>query len=134
MSGCHDVVCRLFQYTTLIQSEPSGAKVYMNGEYKGVTPLSYSDTKIVGSVTYLTLEKEGYQPFQTFLSRNESADVGAIIGGVFVLVPFLWTMKYNPVHTYELRPIANTSLTGSTQPGILTDTDGNESISYVLQD
>ncbi|WP_294081345.1 hypothetical protein [Proteiniphilum sp. UBA5384] len=106
----------------------------MNGEYKGVTPLSYSDTKIVGSVTYLTLEKEGYQPFQTFLSRNESADVGAIIGGVFVLVPFLWTMKYNPVHTYELRPIANTSLTGSTQPGILTDTDGNESISYVLQD
>jgi hypothetical protein len=24
--------------STLIQSDPSGAKVYMNGEYKGVTP------------------------------------------------------------------------------------------------
>lgn len=120
--------------TTLIQSDPSGAKVYMNGEYKGVTPLTYSDTKIVGSVTHLTLEKEGYEPFQTFLSRNESADVGAIIGGIFFLVPFLWTMKYNPVHTYELRPILNASLTKADQPVVLTDSNGNEYISCVLKD
>lgn len=120
--------------TTLIQSEPTGAKVYMNGEYKGVTPLSYSDTKIVGSVTHLTLEKEGYEPFQTFLSRNESADVGAIIGGIFFVVPFLWTMKYNPVHTYELRPIKTASLTKADQPSVLTDSNGNEYISCVLKD
>jgi hypothetical protein len=30
--------------------------------------------------------------------------VGAIIGGIFVFVPFLWVMKYNPTHTYELTP------------------------------
>ncbi len=42
--------------TTLIQTEPSGAKVYMNEEYKGVTPLSYSDTKIVGSITSVRFE------------------------------------------------------------------------------
>lgn len=61
----------------------------MNEEYKGVTPLTYSDTKIVGSVTTLRLEKEGYETFNTLLSRNERVDVGAIIGGLFVLVPFL---------------------------------------------
>ncbi|MEA4916417.1 PEGA domain-containing protein [Proteiniphilum sp.] len=120
--------------TTLIQSEPTGAKVYMNGEYKGVTPLSYSDTKIVGSVTYVTLEKEGYEPFQTYLSRNESADIGAIIGGFFLMVPFLWTMKYNPVHTYELRPIRNASVAKADQPVVLTDSNGNEYISCVLKD
>ena len=118
---------------TLIESNPSGAKVYMNGEYKGVTPYSYSDTKIVGSSTDVRLEKEGYETFNTVLSRNERADVGAIIGGVFFLFPFLWTMKYNPVHTYELRPSGTASLTQDS-PAILTDANGNEYISGVLKD
>jgi len=120
--------------TTLIQSEPSGAKVYMNEEYKGVTPLTYSDTKIVGSVTTLRLEKEGYETFNTLLSRNERVDVGAIIGGLFVLVPFLWTMQYNPTHTYELKPLQQASLDNKAeQPATLTDSKGNEYVSGVLK-
>ncbi|MDD4757368.1 MAG: PEGA domain-containing protein [Lascolabacillus sp.] len=91
--------------TTLIQSNPSGAKVYMNEEYMGVTPLSYSDTKIVGSTTSLRIEKEGYEPLYTYLTRNEEVDAGAIIGGLLIWVPFLWTMKYKPVHNYELKPL-----------------------------
>ncbi len=90
---------------TLIQSTPSGAKVYMNEEYMGVTPFSYSDTKIVGSTTTLRIEKDGFEPMYTYLTRNEEVDVGAIIGGLFVWVPFLWTMKYKPVHNYELKPM-----------------------------
>lgn len=120
--------------TTLIQSEPSGAKVYMNDEYKGVTPLAYSDTKIVGSVTSLRLEKEGYEPFYTLLSRNERADVGAIIGGILFLFPFLWTMQYNPTHMYELKPQKQAFLDGKEeQPATLTDSKGNEYISGVLK-
>jgi hypothetical protein len=38
------------------------------------------------------------------ISRNEEFDVLACIGGVFVLVPFLWIMKYKPVHQFELQP------------------------------
>ncbi|MBK3516694.1 PEGA domain-containing protein [Carboxylicivirga marina] len=91
--------------TTMIQSSTDGAKVYLNGEHVGETPYSHTDTKIVGSTTTVRLEKEGYETFHTSLSRNEQADVGAIIGGVFVLVPFLWTMKYKPTHTYELSPL-----------------------------
>lgn len=120
--------------TTIIQSEPSGAKVYMNEEYKGVTPLTYSDTKIVGSITTLRLEKEGYETFNTLLSRNERADVGAIIGGVFFLFPFLWTMQYNPTHTYELKPLGHAFLDNKVeQPVILTDSEGNEYVSGVLK-
>ena len=87
---------------TLIQSNPSGAKVYLNGEAVGTTPYTHEDSKIVGSTTVVKLEKEGYETFNTSFSRNEKADVGAIIGGVFVLFPFLWTMKYKPERTYEL--------------------------------
>ncbi|MGV8962437.1 MAG: PEGA domain-containing protein [Candidatus Saccharimonadaceae bacterium] len=91
--------------STMIQSTPNGAQVYLNGENVGVTPYSHSDTKIVGSTTTVKLEKEGYETYNTSFSRDESADVGAIIGGILVLVPFLWTMKYKPTHSYELSPL-----------------------------
>jgi hypothetical protein len=88
----------------MIQSTPSGAKVYVDGQPVGSTPYTHRDTKIVGSTTTVKLEKEGYEPLNTSFSRSEQADVGAIIGGIFVFVPFLWVMKYNPTHTYELTP------------------------------
>ena len=90
--------------TTMIQSNPSGAKLYLNGETVGKTPYTHTDTKIVGSTTTVSLKKEGYETLNTSFSRDEEVDVGAIIGGIFVLVPFLWTMKYKPTHTYELSP------------------------------
>lgn len=96
--------------TTMIVSNPSGAKVYLDGEPVGVTPYTHQDTKIVGSTTSVRLEKEGYNTLQTAFSRDEEADVGAIVGGVFLLVPFLWTMRYKPTHTYELTPISKHSV------------------------
>ncbi len=90
--------------TTLIESSPSGATVYIDNQKKGITPYPYTDTKIVGSSTQVTLKKEGYEDFNVVLVRNERADVGAIIGGILVIVPFLWIMKYDPTHNYELAP------------------------------
>jgi hypothetical protein len=89
--------------TTLIQSTPTQAKVYLNSELVGETPYRHTDSKIVGSSMVVKLEKEGYKPFVTTITKDEQVDVGAIIGGLFVLVPFLWTMKYQPTHSYELQ-------------------------------
>ena len=94
--------------TTLIVSDPPGAKLYVNDEPLGRTPYTYTDTKIVGSTNIVRLELEGYEPLYTSFSRNEEVDPGAIIGGIFVMVPFLWTMKYKPSHFYELKPITDT--------------------------
>jgi hypothetical protein len=91
--------------TTMIQSKPSDAKIYIDGQAVGQTPYTHTDTKIVGSGTIVKLEKEGYEPLNVTFYRSEQADAGAIIGGIFLLVPFLWTMKYNPVHEYELVPL-----------------------------
>ena len=88
--------------TTVIQSEPSGANVYIDGEKVGVTPHTYKDTKIVGSTVSVKLTKEGYEDFITTFSRNEQVSVGAVIGGIFFLIPFLWVMEYKPNHNYEL--------------------------------
>lgn len=97
LSGCAS--------TTMIRSNPDGAKVYLNEELAGTTPYLHSDTRIVGSTTRVRLEKEGYEALHSSFSRNEEVDAGAIIGGIFFLFPFLWTMKYKPAHTYELVPL-----------------------------
>lgn len=97
--------------TTLIQSVPSGAKVYLNGEPVGVTPYTHSDTKIVGTTTMVKLTMDGYDPLNTSFSRAEEVDPGAIICGFIAFFPFLWTMKYKSTHTYELTPS-----TGGAQP------------------
>lgn len=98
--------------TTVLQSMPVGARVYVDGEAVGTTPYRHSDTKIVGSTTSVRMEKDGYETYNTSFSRDEQADVGAIIGGLFVLVPFLWTMKYKPVHSYELKSLNSTQTLG----------------------
>ncbi|MBO6517967.1 MAG: SHOCT domain-containing protein [Bacteroidia bacterium] len=91
--------------TTLIETIPEGANLYINEESVGTSPYLYTDTKIVGSINMVRVEKEGYETLNTSFSRNEEADAGAIVGGIFLLVPFLWTMKYKPTHTYELTPL-----------------------------
>jgi hypothetical protein len=91
--------------TTLIRSEPSGAKLYLDGEPVGKTPYSMSDTKIVGSSTRVKLVLDGYEPFDANIQRNEVFDAGACLGGVLVLFPFLWIQGYKPEHHYELSPL-----------------------------
>ncbi len=93
--------------TTVFQTTPSGAKIYMNEELVGNTPYTYSDTKIVGTTTLVKIKAEGYEDFNYVLKRNEEANVGAIIGGILVLVPFLWVMDYKPMHNFELVPLKN---------------------------
>lgn len=95
--------------STMIQSTPDNAKLYLNGESVGSTPYRHTDKSIVGSTNEVRLEKEGYETFITSFSRDEEVDVGAIIGGIFFLFPFLWTMKYKPTHTYEMKPLQSSS-------------------------
>src|SRR5262245_21862991 len=90
--------------STKIISEPSGAKLYLDGEYVGTTPYTMSDQKIVGSKTNIKLELPGYATRMEVISRSEEFDVGACIGGIFLLVPFLWIEGYKPEHIYELTP------------------------------
>jgi hypothetical protein len=92
--------------TTVINSVPDGAIVYLNGERVGPTPYTHSDKRIVGSSLRVVLKKDGYQEFSTVLRKNEDANVGAIVGGVFLAFPFLWVMGYKPTHTFELTPVA----------------------------
>ena len=91
--------------TTLIQSEPSGAILYLDGMKVGETPYTHSDTKIVGATTVIKMKKEGFEDLNVIMTRNEKLLVGALIGGLFVWIPFLWIMGYDENRIYELDPI-----------------------------
>lgn len=112
--------------TTLIQTTPPGANVTLNGLIAGTTPYRHSDTRIVGSTNTLDLALPGYETLHTSFSRDEDVDVGAIIGGFCFYVPFLWTMKYNPIHHYQLVPLKNngpTIVSEPTHPSVRTKAD-----------
>ncbi|MBK7712605.1 MAG: hypothetical protein IPJ37_17800 [Bacteroidales bacterium] len=70
----------------------------------GYDTYTHTDTKIVGTTTILKITSDGYEDFNGVLVRNEEANVGAIIGGIFLLFPFLWVMDYKPMHNFELVP------------------------------
>ena len=95
--------------TTTIRSTDPEARIYIDGELRGLGQVSHSDTKIVGSTTTVRMEKDGCMPVTNNFNRSEEFDVGACIGGAFVLVPFLWIEKYKPEHNYEFRCIEDGS-------------------------
>jgi len=96
--------------TTLIRTNPKGAKVYADGEYLGKSPVQYSSTKIAGSTTMLEFKKEGYETLYSVITRSGQANVGAIVGGVLTawtfvgLTFFFWTTDYQPGYSFELEP------------------------------
>lgn len=90
-----------------IHSKPSGARAFVDGKLIGTTPCTYSDAAVVGSSRKVKLELDGYETFQGKFSRTGEANVGAIIGGILVLVPFLWTLDYPDEVYYELEPVAH---------------------------
>jgi hypothetical protein len=87
--------------TTTIRSSDPTAKIYVDGEYRGMGEVVHTDQKIVGSTTSVRLQKDGCRPQHFTINKSEQVDVGAVIGGLLVWVPFLWTMEYKDNHNYE---------------------------------
>jgi hypothetical protein len=76
--------------------------LYLNDEVVGQTPYRMSDSKPIFSCTSVRIEKEDYRTVETTICRDEEVDVGAFIGGLFFVFPFLWTLKYKDSHFYTL--------------------------------
>jgi len=86
---------------TVIKSNPPGAKLYLDGQFKGETPYTYSDRAAAGTMRTVTLKKEGYKDFTGHIKREELS-VGALIGAILVLIPIIWILEYPPEYTFEM--------------------------------
>jgi len=93
--------------STLITSEPKGAKLYIDSEYVGDTPYVMADQKFTTTCTQIKIEKTGFETINTQICKDEQIDIGAAISGVFLYIPWLWILGYSPVHEYTLKSTAN---------------------------
>lgn len=101
------ILCFLFvgcSSSTLINSRPEGAELYIDGVRMGLTPYKYSDMAPLGTSKVIRLEKPGYKPLNTII-RKEEFKVGPCIGGVLVLFPFIWLLGYPDRYEYPLESI-----------------------------
>lgn len=87
--------------STVIRSSDPDARIYVNGEYLGTGRAVYSDQKVAFSKNLVEIRKEGCAPEHHTFRRSEEADAGAIIGGIFLTIPFLWVTEYKPHRAYE---------------------------------
>jgi len=87
-----------------IYSQPSGADVYINNAYKGITPLSFENVPIDATKAYtIELRLEGYKPY---------TDSGSISPGQNVVINAALTPLVQPT------PTSGTSLTWLILDGI----------------
>jgi hypothetical protein len=90
--------------TTLIKSNPPGAKLQVDGQVVGETPHFYTDIAAAGTVKTVTLKKEGYNDFNGYIER-EKLSVPALIGGIFLLVPFVWILEYPSRYSFKMEKL-----------------------------
>ncbi len=96
LSGC---AC-----TTLIKSNPPGAKVQVDGKPVGETPHFYTDMAVAGTTRAVTLKKEGYKDYNGYIKR-EKFSVPILIAGIFLIVPFVWILEYPPQYNSEMEKL-----------------------------
>jgi len=89
--------------STVIRSSDPDARIYVNGEYLGTGRARYSDQKVAFSRNEVEIRKDGCRPEYHSFRRSEEADVGAIIGGIFFTVPYLWGLEYKRRHNYDFQ-------------------------------
>lgn len=92
VTGCSTMVT--------IQSDPSGAEIILNNQKIGKTPFAVSLSDFAFNSYDVTLKKDGYSDFHGRIAKEAKA--GAIIGGLFSWIPFLWCYGPQPYQTFYL--------------------------------
>lgn len=112
--------------TTMITSEPTGAKVFLNDAYVGNTPYAMSDKNFATECTAVSLEKDGHEILYTIICRDEEINMGAAIGGLFVWPLWFWVFDYYPEHNYILKPLNSNNL--------VQKNDNYDNLDYTVDD
>ncbi|MCP4501762.1 MAG: PEGA domain-containing protein [Deltaproteobacteria bacterium] len=104
-SGCTHVVT--------IESEPPGAKVTLDGEDKGNTPVVFEEQTGFFDSKKIKVELDGYLPVETELEQSEvywpmaaPSLCLAPVTGFTSLLGCMGSTKYAEYYTYEMSPAA----------------------------
>jgi len=89
--------------STVIQSKPPGADICYEEKVLGKTPYRYSSHR-AGGTWPMTLKKEGYVDMPVTIAKDK-LDIGAIVLGLFFIVPLLWSKTFPPEYSFEMQKL-----------------------------
>ncbi|MFT4898398.1 MAG: hypothetical protein ACI9U0_000181 [Flavobacteriales bacterium] len=125
--------------STVITANAANATVYIDGVHSGKTPVTMKNKKVITTCTDIRIEKDGYETMLTQICRDEAPDLGPIVAGFCITIPWLWGYKYYPSHYYALEkkdytvaPEYNTKETEDPAAGSNTKTE--KSVADQLKD
>lgn len=88
--------------TTIIKSTDVNAQIKVNGKSSSTGTHIHSDRKVAWlGKNRVVISKKGCADQNFVFKRNEELDVGALVFGIFLIVPLVWVMQYKAVHEYE---------------------------------
>jgi len=87
--------------TTIINSDPQGATLYIDGFKMGKTPYTYTDSKTNSSTTSIFLTKEGFIDKHIVMNRSERMNYFPLIGAIYI-APLFWIRQYDSIHNFVL--------------------------------
>ena len=90
--------------TKIIETQPPGARVFVDGQYVGTTPYELTARRVFWQKKVIRVKKEGYHPQDFVASRGERLNPGAFIGGFFFWPLFFWAGAYDDETTLYLSP------------------------------
>lgn len=102
--------CSILFYScssTMINSRPEGAKIFINDQFVGHTPYKHSDMSIAGTKVDVRLEMDGYETYKMAFYRSEKLLAIPLILGIIIWPFALWVQGYDNNRIYDLRPEKN---------------------------
>ncbi len=88
-------------------TQPSGAKLFINGDFVGQTPVVYDDSYGLPARLHVEIKKEGYDDLDMYLDKG--AAYRALLPSM--LIPYvgfiapLWSFSLEDVYRFNLAPL-----------------------------
>ena len=88
-------------HTTLITTTPPGAKVTIDGNNLGISPISFHDTSGFPKVFFVKVNKRGYKEINVPMKQAYKGDVTLLwlVPGIF---PYFLTATLNDAYNFNL--------------------------------
>ncbi|MBN1297854.1 PEGA domain-containing protein [bacterium] len=94
LSGCAS--------TTLINTEPSNAEIWIDGINMGYTPYSHTDTDLSFSTKTVQLKKGGFQDATHVIKRDQMNVQNTVLSFLCFWPGLLWSWEYPASYTFSL--------------------------------
>jgi len=88
-------------HATLINSNPSGASIVIDGNDLGLAPVTFNDTSGVPKTFILKVKKPGYKEINVPIKQAYRGDV-SLMWLLAAIIPYFFTATLNDAYNFNL--------------------------------